>query len=174
MKNQFLKGVVAMAIIVTLFSFDHNSKWFKAGNASSKYEMGEDISSPDASTIKSITKDLDETSFGTYMTTIKPDQYFGKRIQLKGQLKSSGVNAWAGFWLRVDAKDTDQPLAFDNMQNRSIQGSTDWSTYEIVVDVPSTASAIAYGSLLAGSGQIWFKDIQIKVVDKSIPTTSMY
>jgi hypothetical protein len=59
----------------------------------------------------------------------------------------------------------------DGKKNRSIKGTTDWTRYEIVLDVPANASNLAYGALLVGTGQIWFDDIKFEIVDKSVPTT---
>jgi len=57
------------------------------------------------------------------------------------------------------------------MQNRAIKGTTDWKKYEIVLDVPTKASNLAYGALVDGTGQIWFCDLMFEVVDNSVPTT---
>jgi hypothetical protein len=62
-------------------------------------------------------------------------------------------------------------LAFDNMQNRPIKGTTDWKRYDVVLDVPPEAKALAFGLLLAGNGQIWFDDLRLEVVDRSVAVT---
>src|SRR5215471_16702910 len=41
---------------------------------------------------------------------------------------------WAGLWMRVDKGPN--MVAFDNMQNRSIKGTSGWQEYEVVLDVP--------------------------------------
>ena len=88
-------------------------------------------------------------------------------------MKSQGVADWAGFWLRVDQEGSEQSLSFDNMHDRPIKGTTDWKKYEIVLDVPNNASNIAFGALLAGTGQIWFANINFEIVDNSVPTTAI-
>jgi len=60
------------------------------------------------------------------------------------------------------------------MQGRAIKGTTDWTLYDIVLDVPDSASNIAFGALLTGKGQIWFDNLKFEIVDKSIPTTEIY
>ncbi|MDE1191299.1 MAG: DUF3472 domain-containing protein [Arachidicoccus sp.] len=108
------------------------------------------------------------------MKYIFADKFVGKRIRLSGYLKSKNVKDWAGFWLRVDKAGSTEPLAFDNMQNRGIKGATNWTKYEIVLDVSSNASGIAYGALLTGDGQIWFDStVNLEVVDKTVSTTGM-
>jgi hypothetical protein len=59
----------------------------------------------------------------------------------------------------------------DGKKDRSIKGTTDWTKYEIVLDVPLNSSNLAYGALLVGTGQIWFDDIKFEIVDNSVATT---
>ncbi|MCA9492492.1 MAG: hypothetical protein KC621_21310 [Myxococcales bacterium] len=46
-------------------------------------------------------------------------------------------------------------LSFDNMQERPIRGTQDWTRHEIVLDVPTGATNIAFGILVAGKGTVW-------------------
>jgi hypothetical protein len=92
---------------------------------------------------------------------------------MSGYVKSENVVSWAGLWLRVDQSGSQQSLSFDNMQSRPIKGTTAWKKYEIVLDVPSTASMIAFGALLDGTGQIWFDSITFEIVSTSVPTTDI-
>ena len=46
-------------------------------------------------------------------------------------VKSQDVVGWAGLWMRVDqGKDA---VAFDNMQDRSIKGTTDWRHDDVIL-----------------------------------------
>jgi hypothetical protein len=122
-------------------------------------------------TIKSIDQEIE--GFGSLKQNSKPGKYIGKRIRMTGYMKSQGVADWAGFWLRVDQEGSEQSLSFDNMHDRPIKGTTDWKKYEIVLDVPNNASNIAFGALLAGTGQIWFDNLNFEIVDNSVPTTAI-
>lgn len=62
--------------------------------------------------------------FATLMQRVTAEQYKGKRIRLSGLLKSQDVVGWAGLWMRVDQRK--EAVAFDNMQDRSIKGTTGW------------------------------------------------
>lgn len=173
MNSKSTKAILIIAIAVCLLSFDLPKGWFKAGSAPDKYEMGIDKRAGqdgnNAATIKSIAKEI--KGFGTLMQTITPANYIGKRIRMSGMLKSKDVTNYAGLWLRIDGADSKQPIAFDNMSDRPVKGTTDWKKYEIVLDVPAEASKIAFGALLNGTGQIWFDSIKFEIVDKTIPTT---
>jgi hypothetical protein len=62
-------------------------------------------------------------------------------------------------------------LAFDNMQSRPIKASTDWTKYDVVLDVPEQAEQISFGLLLTGRGETWVDDMKFEVVGKDVPTT---
>lgn len=162
-----------LCTIVLLLSFDPPTGWFAAGSKPKSYEMGvakgAGQDAKNAATIKSIDKKIE--GFGTLMQQCKPDKYIGKRVRMTGFVKSEFVATWAGLWLRVDQHGSQQPLSFDNMSDRPITGTTTWTKYEIVLDVPTNASLIAYGALLDGTGQIWFDNITFEVVGDNIPTT---
>ena len=119
-------------------------------------------------TIKSVKSKID--GFGTLRKTVQSDSFEGKTVKMTGYVKSNKVKSWAGLWMRVDFY-TAQVLAFDNMQNRGIKGTTDWMKYEVVLFVPTDATSISYGVLLDGTGQIWFKDVTLEVVDSSLEET---
>lgn len=160
-------------------SFDLPKGWFAAGDSPAKYEMGIDKGAgqdgKNAATIKSIEKKIN--GFGTLMQNCLPEKYLGKRVRMSGMIKTKDVSDWAGFWFRIDGANTEKTLGFDNMhdgkKDRSIKGTTDWKKYEIVLDVPSKSTNLAYGALLCGTGQIWFDTISFEIVDSSVPTTGL-
>ncbi|MDQ5966651.1 MAG: hypothetical protein QG625_2806 [Cyanobacteriota bacterium erpe_2018_sw_39hr_WHONDRS-SW48-000098_B_bin.30] len=89
-----------------------------------------------------------------------------KRYRLTGWTKAAGVSGWAGMWMRVDGPAKGKSLAFDNMRDRPIQGTEDWTKHEIVLDVPESATHVAFGVLLNGDGQIWMDDFEFEEVEK--------
>ena len=177
--KKLLTGIFLIATTVTLLSFDLPKDWFKAGSHPKSYDMGIDkgagINGTDVSTIKSNVETID--GFGTLMRNNLPDEFLGKRVRMSSMLKTQNVSNWAGLWFRIDQKDSEETLGFDNMhdgeKDRSIKGTTDWTEYEIVLDVPLNATKLAYGVLLVGTGQVWFDNIKFEVVDKSVPTTNI-
>ena len=99
--------------------------------------------------------------FGTLMQSFKADQYRNKRMRFSGAVKSEGVTNWAGLWMRVDDDDA-KLLEFDNMQERSIEGDTDWQRYPVVLDIPLKGDSIHFGILLDGKGQVWLSDVRFE------------
>jgi hypothetical protein len=104
------------------------------------------------------------------MQMVKADQYRGRRLQLSAFAKAANIKKWAGLWMRVDGN-AGRVLGFDNMQNRPIQGNTDWVQHGIVLDVLDEALYIAFGVLLAGHGQIWVDDFEFGLVGPETPVT---
>ena len=153
--------------------------WFLAGNKPNSYKIGLDKSvyktEPSSAFLESVGKDI--KGFGTLMQTCLADEYLGKRIKMTAYIKSEDVADWAGMWLRIDSKETPQTgksLGFDNMQDRPIKGSNDWTKCEIILDVPIESATLNFGVLLSGTGKVWFDDISFEIADKleTQPTNS--
>ena len=86
----------------------------------------------------------------------------GKRIRYSGYIKTQGITReWAGLWWRVDGKSG--VLAFDNMHDRGVTGTTDWKRYEIDLQVPADATNINFGTIHSGDGSAWFDGLSITV-----------
>lgn len=102
--------------------------------------------------------------------TLSAEDYRGKRVRLKGQVKTKDVEKWAGFWLRAD--DEKKIVAFDNMQRRGIIGTTGWQPAEIVLDIPPEAEKLTFGLILDGKGKAWMRDVTFEVVDATVPLTA--
>lgn len=179
--KKILAIVLFTGLTLTLFSFDYPlpEGWFKAGDKPISYDMGTDKGAghdgKNAATIKSVDKTID--GFGTLMQNCSPEKYLGKRVRMSGYIKTKDVSDWAGFWFRVDTKDGEKNMPFDNMhdgkKDRSLKGTTEWKKYDLVLDVPQSTTNLAYGALLAGTGQIWFDNLKFEIVDKTVPTTGM-
>lgn len=173
MTKKITAGVFLFATFLALYAFDLPINWHRAGSKPKSYQMGIDKGSGQdgktAATIKSIDKKIE--GFGTLMQTCGANKYLGKRVRMSGYIKSENVESWAGLWFRVDQVGSTVPLSFDNMYDRAVKGTTAWTKYEIVLDIPATASNLAYGALLDGTGQIWFDNITFEIVDASVKTT---
>lgn len=145
--------------------------WFRSGHAPSDYEMGicKEVfhSGTQCAQIHSKVRNADK--FGTLMQSIGTANFEGKRIRLSSFIKTKSVTDWSGLWMRID--EGKKMVAFDNMQYRPIRGNTDWTEYQVVLDVPKGSTNISFGVLLAGTGKVWFDDCKLEVVDKSVKLT---
>jgi hypothetical protein len=149
--------------------------WFMAGSKPAAYDTGIDqqeaYNGHPSAYLKSNQAAID--GFGTLMQQFKADQYQGKRVRFSAFVKSEAIQDWAGLWMRVDkgSGQSTKTLAFDNMQDRSIKGTTGWQNYEVVLDVPEDATGIFFGILLSKTGSVWLNTANFEVVPTSIPTT---
>jgi putative CocE/NonD family hydrolase len=93
----------------------------------------------------------------------------GRRLRLTGYMRVDSAGQGAGLYMRVDG--SANGTAFDNMSDRQLTGTADWQRLEVVLDVPADAGLIDLGVLLAGTGTAWVDDLDLSVVDSSVPTT---
>lgn len=174
MKKHLLRSAAALLFIALscLLFAAAPSGWFLAGSAPQSYDTGVDpqvvFAGQPAAYLRSVAAAPDQ-GFGTLMQSFRADDYKGQRVRFSAQVKSDSVAAWAGLWMRID--EGQQIAAFDNMQNRPIQATTDWIPYQVVLDVPTGATAINFGILLAGSGTVWLSSAKFEIVDAQTPVT---
>jgi len=105
-----------------------------------------------------------EPNFQAISITLAED-YDGEEITLTGYIKTENVtDGYAGLWLAIDPG-----IAFDNMGDRGIVGSTDWKKYMIVLPMnPTARRTIRLGGLLVGKGKMWLADMSISIDGKDI------
>lgn len=91
----------------------------------------------------------------------------GKAVLLQAEAKTENVNQWAGIWLRADNADGND-LFFDNMSNRPIRGSTNWTQYTIDAVLPIKTVWLNYGIVLVGQGVMWADNFKLWVWDTNM------
>lgn len=100
------------------------------------------------------------------ITNSVPVEFGGKTIEWRGFLRTEDVSGFTGLWMREDA-DTG-PVAFDNMQQRQINGTRNWTEYSVTLPVRSEAKRLFFGVLLSGTGKVWADDLQLLVDGKPV------
>jgi Peptidase family S41 len=108
--------------------------------------------------------------FGSFGESIPLEAYRGKRVRVSGYLRTAGATS-AAFWFRADGP-SGQTVVIDNMSDRALHGTQDWTPFVIVIDVPPDATLLRGGLLLSGLGTVWADDLRIDIVDRSVPTTA--
>ena len=109
--------------------------------------------------------------WATVMQTFRADEYRGKRVRLSAFVKTENLEAGALLWMRVEGPD-DSVLAFDNMGDRPIRGATDWRSYDVVLEIPKRAQAVAIGLVLEGWGRVWVDDVTVSLVGTDVAPTA--
>jgi C-terminal processing protease CtpA/Prc len=108
--------------------------------------------------------DTGKVDFKAWALTL-PDNYKGKNITLSGYIKTENItDGFAGLWMRIDPE-----VAFDNMAQRGITGTTDWTEYKITLTLnPAKTKQIVVGGLLRGKGKMWLDSLKVTIDGKDL------
>jgi C-terminal processing protease CtpA/Prc len=100
-----------------------------------------------------------------------PHSYAGRKITLSGYIKTENVtDGYAGLWMRIDPS-----VAFDNMQQHGVKGTTDWTKYDITLVMnPDQTEKIVIGGLLVGKGKMWIDGLNVSIDGKDISKAKIY
>lgn len=130
--------------------------------------------------------------FGGLTQGFSAASYRGKRVRLSGALMAEDIEdvlaprnardhqglpardamGVGGLWLRVGSAAPTLPLVVDNMRERGLRGTMEWTTLESVVDVPEDAVEIRIGFWMQGRGQLWVTNLKFEEVGYSVPVTA--
>jgi hypothetical protein len=167
-----LRNVVLLAVCSIALQAAAPKGWFVAGSRPTEYEAGIDelakYNGHPSAYLKA--KNPVVQGFGTLMQNFRADHYLGKRVRFSAFVKTEGAQDWAALWMRVDKGSKE--VAFDNMQNRPIKGTTNWQKYDVVLNVPQDATGIFFGVLLSGSGEVWLNDAKFEAVGPTVLPTN--
>jgi hypothetical protein len=171
--------ILAALAATTLFALAAGSisrlrePWLLAGGSPEHYEIGLDSGVTVSGKGGKFIRDIDgfDRGWGTLMQSISAKNYEGQRLRFQAKVKTSDVRQ-AGLWMRVD-KPEKSGVEFYNSDDKPIAGSTDWQLRSVVLDVPVGSSAIAFGVLQYGKGQVWIDELSFEVVGKDVPVDSL-
>lgn len=139
--------------------------WKMGGSVPQDYEFGTtQIDSVSCAYIKA--KNGYSPGDGRLSQKISADDYRGKRLRLSALMKTGG-SAYARLWMEINGPDG-KPLAYYGMADRPVTGTTDWTRYDVVLDVPSDAATIGFGYSLLG-GAAWARDFKLELVGTDVP-----
>jgi hypothetical protein len=158
---------------------------YKAGSSSNKehYSTGYDdevtYNQVRSAFIQSNSNDLELTKHAGLMHRSEITNIKGKRLRFSAFIKTENVQGWAQLYIRIDGhrnkvykKQEWALLAYAGMYDRPITGTTDWTQYSVVLDVPKRGSNMGFGVFLSGSGKVWLNDFQFEVVGNDVPVTN--
>ena len=111
-------------------------------------------------------EEASEQDFGCPAYAI-PAIYEGKNITLKAFLKFENAEHPIGLLLRIDGNSGS--LQFDNMMQRGIMGTQDWTEYSVTLPLPEEAKTIYIGAMLSGKkGTLWVNNFQVLIDNEDI------
>jgi hypothetical protein len=108
--------------------------------------------------------------FGAFVQSIRATRYLGSRVQFSAMARTEDAGGWGGLWLRVDGPGG--TAALDNMHDRPLRETTDWTLATIVMDVPENARSLSFGALLSGAGALQIAGPRFATVDQTVPVTT--
>ena len=146
--------------------------WIATGKAPDDYEFAIDHAERHSGTRSARIRARESPrDFATLMQEILADDHRG-RVRLSGWIKTERVErGWCGLWMRVDGANG-RVLAMDNMVTRPIKGTTDWTRYQVVLDVSEHAAQISFGVIFHGTGAVWLDDVALELVGADVPVTA--
>ncbi len=168
--NLFLTSLYAQDSLSTL------PKDWKLNENSTDYIFGienDKETNKDVTFLKSKTEIKKVSQFGVLSQVITANRYLGKRIKYSAFVKTSELEKWAGLWIRVDG-DEYRPISFDNMADRPIKGTTNWTEYNAVIDIPINSDKIYFGFLISGNGKIYLDNPKFEIVDTNVHCTGKF
>lgn len=102
--------------------------------------------------------------------------YAGKRVRFSAQVKSAGVDGWAGLvvgngflplWLQPGSPDVEATPPV------GAAGCPQWCDVSVVADIPAEGEGVAnVGLALVGNGQVWARNVKIEAVGRDVPLTT--
>jgi hypothetical protein len=105
--------------------------------------------------------------------TIYADDYRGRTVTFRGQLRATGLAGQAGLHLAVSGPrrrdEPSAPLLDHGSSSLTAAGSSDWTWHEVTVSVPGEAIAIRFGISLAGHGRIELRDAELTPAPPGTP-----
>lgn len=150
--------------------------WLMTGPDADDYELVRDtdvVRSGEASMRLSATGNRNRRDWAVSVQMVDASPYRGKRVRLSGWLRSDDVRS-GGLWMRIDGivDGRAAQIALDNMEDRELEGTKDWTEREIVLDVTAESVTILIGSMITGDGAIWVDDLSFEVVDEGVELTT--
>ena len=106
------------------------------------------------------------TDYAFLSQTIRADEYLGKRVRFSGYVRTENVTTAS---VSIGAKRRVEGY-LDTQCRQTLEGSSDWQRFDLVLDIPAPAAVISFG-LVAQSGAAWIDDLDLEVVASDVPTS---
>ena len=102
------------------------------------------------------------SGFAVLFQEIYADDYRGRTVTFRGQLRTAGVAGQAGLHLAA-GRPVDPPgeHLHDRGSSLTAPGSSDWTWHDVTMPVPGDADVIRFGISLTGRGRIELRDAEL-------------
>jgi hypothetical protein len=142
--------------------------WMLRGSGPENYDVRSDrsevFSGQSSVLFASRKKDIPYTESGSLMQSVIADPWLGKRVVFTVSWKRKGFRQYVQLWVR--ALDASRVVVAYN-ESGAAYAKEDWHRNSVAIDIPWSATEIAYGVSLKGPGQMNIDDAHFEVVDKA-------
>ena len=105
---------------------------------------------------------LYSNSYGGGISYRIPAKYIGKEIELCAYMKLKNITEGSvNLFFNIEGENG-FPIP-DNINNKKISGTADWTKYSIKMNYPEDAKYIYIGVLNSGIGQLWVDDFELLI-----------
>lgn len=147
-------------------------QWVVTGPTPGQYAAGID-QSDEARGAKFIRSTTDNTStWGALTQMISAQNYLGQRVRFSARVRTKDSTGGAGLWMRVDGPGG-KMISLYNSGDKTIKGTDEGQQRSVVLDVPANATAIAFGVIEWGTGQVWIDSLSLEPVGLDVPVDHM-
>ncbi|MDQ5824018.1 MAG: hypothetical protein M3441_07375 [Chloroflexota bacterium] len=148
--------------------------WLADGNYPAGFEIGLDDKDAHGGTasayIKSTSNLTSDSDTARLEQWFDPSQFRNQRIRVSGYMRSDNISK--NVLLRVVAHSGNARAAnLAEIPTGTVRGRQTWQEYSLVVDVPRDSLYISVSMSLEGEGEVWFDDLKVEIVDKTVPLT---
>ena len=131
--------------------------------------------------IKSLIPNIPRDGDYTNLAAITAARYYtapvqkicGKRVRVSAWIKTQDVREAADLDLYGYGADGTLLIADNTMDVAPIHGTTDWTQYQIVEDIPPDTTRIAAGASVFCTGELWVDDLKVEVVGNDVPLSDI-
>jgi len=105
--------------------------------------------------------------YGGMFQEIPAKYVAGKRVRFSGWIRTEGItDGYAGLWWSAFGPDIAMGAS---MWQTGPRGTTPWSPYEIVLDIPAGADQVYFGPEMEGNGTAWFDGLVVEADGHPVP-----
>lgn len=90
-------------------------------------------------------------------------------VRFSGRIKSESLDGTATLFVTVNNSKT--RVFLDDMRDRPVQGSSEWTSADIRVPRILDAESVTLGVLVIGAGSAWFDDLSITKIESDTPSS---
>ena len=119
----------------------------------------ERVATPPTAATTVVPESTEPPGFAVLVQEIDAEDYHGRTVTFRGQLRATGITGQAGLHLAAVAP-FGAPLR-DHGSSLTAPGSSDWTWHEVTMPVPGDAGVIRFGISLAGRGRVELRDAEL-------------